>query len=99
MRMTRQIRNLMMPLREKGLMEGVMIHSLRALRKNSDLLLAIMDVFIKEPSLDWQVSIVYILVNILGNSMYVVHSDNGFVLLKNVLYLLHLYTTFCDISL
>lgn len=54
MRMTRQIRNLMLSLREKGLMEGSMVHCLRAMRKNADLLLTIMDVFIKEPSLDWQ---------------------------------------------
>ena len=34
-----------------------MIHTLGALRKNSDLLLVTMDVFIKEPSLDWEVSL------------------------------------------
>ena len=55
LRLTRQIRNLLKPLREKGLIEGTMVHALRALRNNSDLLLATMDVFIKEPSLDWQV--------------------------------------------
>ena len=55
--MTRQIRNLMMPLKEKGLMEGIMIHALRALRHNSDLLMCTMDVFIKEPSLDWKVNL------------------------------------------
>ena len=55
--MTRQIRNLMMPLKEKGLMEGIMIHTLRALRHNSDLLMCTMDVFIKEPSLDWKVNL------------------------------------------
>ena len=44
-----------MPLKEKGLMEGIMIHALRALRYNSDLLMCTMDVFIKEPSLDWKV--------------------------------------------
>ena len=32
-----------------------MIHALRALRNNSDLLMCTMDVFIKEPSLDWKV--------------------------------------------
>lgn len=55
-RMTRQIRNLTMPLREKGLIEGTMINTLRALRNNSDLLLSTMDVFVKEPSVDWQVN-------------------------------------------
>jgi hypothetical protein len=54
-RLTRQIRNLMMPLQEKGLMESTMIHSLRALREDYDLLLSTMDIFIKEPSLDWLV--------------------------------------------
>jgi len=39
-------------------MEGVMVHSLQALRSNSELLLTMMDVFIKEPSLDWKVTII-----------------------------------------
>ncbi|CAG2250822.1 PRKDC [Mytilus edulis] len=55
-RLTRQIRNLMMPLQEKGLMESTMIHTLRALREDYDLLLNTMDIFIKEPSLDWQIN-------------------------------------------
>jgi len=46
----------MQPLQENGLMKGVMIHSLDALRSSADLLMTTMDVFIKEPSLDWQVS-------------------------------------------
>ena len=54
-RLTRQIRNLLLPLREKGTLECTMIHALRALRNNKDLLLTTMDVFIKEPSLDWKV--------------------------------------------
>lgn len=45
----------MMPLQEKGLMESTMIHTLRALQEDYDLLLNTMDIFIKEPSLDWQV--------------------------------------------
>ncbi|XP_064600499.1 DNA-dependent protein kinase catalytic subunit-like [Liolophura sinensis] len=53
-RLTRQLRNLMLPLEEKGLLESTMTHGLRALRQDSDLLLNTMDVFIKEPSLDWQ---------------------------------------------
>lgn len=56
-RLTRQIRNLMMPLQEKGLMESTMIHTLRALKEDYDLLLNTMDIFIKEPSLDWLVNI------------------------------------------
>jgi DNA-dependent protein kinase catalytic subunit len=53
-RLTRQLRNVMLPLQEKGLMEGVMIHCLQALRSQAELLLTTMDVFIKEPSLDWK---------------------------------------------
>lgn len=33
-----------------------MIHTLRALRNNCDLLLNTMDIFVKEPSVDWLVS-------------------------------------------
>lgn len=54
-RLTRQFVNLMLPLKESGTLQGVMTHTLRALRGNHDLLLNTMDVFIKEPSLDWQV--------------------------------------------
>ncbi|KAH3862882.1 hypothetical protein DPMN_025857 [Dreissena polymorpha] len=53
-RMTRQLRNLMMPLQVQGLVESTMIHVLRALRSDSDLLLNTMDIFVKEPSLDWK---------------------------------------------
>lgn len=55
-RLTRQLRNLMMPLQVHGLMESTMIHTLRALRNNCDLLLNTMDIFVKEPSVDWMVS-------------------------------------------
>jgi len=54
-RLTRQLRSVTQPLQENGLMTGVMKHSLDALRSSADLLLTTMDVFIKEPSLDWQV--------------------------------------------
>jgi DNA-dependent protein kinase catalytic subunit len=37
-----------------GLIRASMVHSLRALRCNSELLLNTMQVFIQEPSLDWQ---------------------------------------------
>ena len=37
------------------MMKGVMRHTLDALRSSADLLLTNMDVFIKEPSVDWQV--------------------------------------------
>ncbi|XP_013395650.1 DNA-dependent protein kinase catalytic subunit-like, partial [Lingula anatina] len=52
-RLTRQILNVMMPLREKGLIESTMVHALRALRANYDLLLNTMDVFVKDLSVDW----------------------------------------------
>lgn len=55
-RLTRQLRNLMLPLQEKGLIEGTMIHALRALRSNKEMLISMLDIFIKEPSLDWEVS-------------------------------------------
>ncbi|XP_007947257.1 DNA-dependent protein kinase catalytic subunit [Orycteropus afer afer] len=53
-RLTRQFINLMLPMRETGLMYSVMVHILRAFRSQSDLLTNIMDVFIKEPSFDWK---------------------------------------------
>lgn len=54
-RLTKQILNLMLPLRENGQLKCSMVHTLRALRNKPDLLINTMDVFIKEPSLDWQV--------------------------------------------
>nr|XP_057916892.1 DNA-dependent protein kinase catalytic subunit isoform X2 [Doryrhamphus excisus] len=53
-RLTRQFLNLMQPLKESGLIQSVMVHSLRAYRNEPDLLLNTMDVFVKEPSLDWK---------------------------------------------
>uniref|UniRef100_A0A8D3BVD0 DNA-dependent protein kinase catalytic subunit n=1 Tax=Scophthalmus maximus TaxID=52904 RepID=A0A8D3BVD0_SCOMX len=53
-RLTKQFVNLMQPLKESGLIQGVMVHSLRAFRAQPDLLLNTMDVFVKEPSLDWK---------------------------------------------
>ena len=54
-RLTRQFINLMLPLKESGTLQSVMVHTLRALRSNHELLVNTMDVFIKEPSIDWQV--------------------------------------------
>lgn len=54
-RLTRQIVSLMKPMAESGLIRSVMVHSLRAFRDEPDLLLNTMDVFVKEPSLDWKV--------------------------------------------
>ncbi|GAA6219422.1 DNA-dependent protein kinase catalytic subunit [Lates japonicus] len=53
-RLTKQFVNLMQPLKESGLIQSIMVHSLRAYRAEPDLLLNTMDVFVKEPSLDWK---------------------------------------------
>ncbi|TSL34570.1 DNA-dependent protein kinase catalytic subunit [Bagarius yarrelli] len=53
-RLTRQFVCLMKPMAESGLIRSVMVHSLRAFRDDPDLLLNTMDVFVKEPSLDWK---------------------------------------------
>ncbi|XP_040210104.1 DNA-dependent protein kinase catalytic subunit [Rana temporaria] len=53
-RLTHQIVNLLLPMKETGLFDSVMIHALRAYRTNPDLLIGTMDVFVKEPSLDWK---------------------------------------------
>lgn len=55
-RLTQQFVNLMQPLKESGLIQSIMVHSLRAYRAEPDLLLNTMDVFIKEPCLDWKVT-------------------------------------------
>ncbi|XP_061821672.2 DNA-dependent protein kinase catalytic subunit isoform X1 [Nerophis lumbriciformis] len=53
-RLTRQFLKVMQPLKESGLIRRIMVHSLRAFRNQPDLLLNTMDVFVKEPSLDWK---------------------------------------------
>ncbi|GAB6025762.1 hypothetical protein CHUAL_011747 [Chamberlinius hualienensis] len=53
-RLTPQFLNLMEPMREHGLLERTMVHAMRALRNHPDILNNTMDVFIKEPSLDWE---------------------------------------------
>ncbi|KAJ0023075.1 hypothetical protein NQD34_015209 [Periophthalmus magnuspinnatus] len=53
-RLTQQFVKLMEPLQESGLIQSIMVHSLRAFRAEPDLLLNTMDVFVKEPSLDWK---------------------------------------------
>ncbi|XP_008199943.2 DNA-dependent protein kinase catalytic subunit [Tribolium castaneum] len=52
-RLTPHIVNLMEPLGATGLFREIMVHCLRSLRSNSASLLSTMNVFIKEPSLDW----------------------------------------------
>ncbi|XP_004615434.2 DNA-dependent protein kinase catalytic subunit [Sorex araneus] len=53
-RLTRQLVNLMLPMRDTGLVSGVMVHALRAFRAHSGQLGSTMAVFIKEPSFDWK---------------------------------------------
>ncbi|MBN3311515.1 PRKDC kinase, partial [Atractosteus spatula] len=53
-RLTRQFLNLMLPMGASGLISSVMAHALQAYRAEPDLLLNTMDVFVKEPSLDWK---------------------------------------------
>ncbi|XP_060099810.1 DNA-dependent protein kinase catalytic subunit [Heteronotia binoei] len=53
-RLTRQFINLMLPMKETGLIYSVMVHSLKAYREYPDLLINTMDIFVKEPSLDWK---------------------------------------------
>ncbi len=52
-RLTRQILKLYAPLEQNGLFDSSMLHTIRALRENNDLLMCILHVFIKEPSIDW----------------------------------------------
>lgn len=53
-RLTQQFVSLMQPLRESGLIQSVMV---RAYSADPDLLLNTMDVFVKEPLLDWKVNV------------------------------------------
>jgi DNA-dependent protein kinase catalytic subunit len=55
-RLTPQIINLLLPQSESGQLRSCMIHTMRALRQSPLVLLNTMDVFVKEPSLDWKVN-------------------------------------------
>ncbi|XP_046740371.1 DNA-dependent protein kinase catalytic subunit-like [Diprion similis] len=52
-RLTPQILGLLQPFNENGLLKITMMNVLRALKYGKDPLLACMDIFIKEPSLNW----------------------------------------------
>ncbi|KAF5300806.1 hypothetical protein FQR65_LT09109 [Abscondita terminalis] len=52
-RLTPHIINILQPLNEHGLLQETMIHCLRAFRRRSKILIATMNVFIQEPSIDW----------------------------------------------
>lgn len=53
-RLTPQLTSLMWPHKESGLLKSCMHHCLRTLRDSPNILLNPMDIFVKEPSLDWQ---------------------------------------------
>ncbi|XP_064405997.1 DNA-dependent protein kinase catalytic subunit-like isoform X2 [Halichondria panicea] len=53
-RLTPQVMNLLLPHKGHGLLRSCMVHTLRALRHSSAPLLNTMDVFVKEPHLEWQ---------------------------------------------
>ncbi|XP_023573460.1 DNA-dependent protein kinase catalytic subunit [Octodon degus] len=53
-RLTRQFINLLLPMKETGLVYSVMVHALRAFRAEAGLLTNTMDVFVREPSFDWK---------------------------------------------
>jgi DNA-dependent protein kinase catalytic subunit len=52
----------MSPIGTAGLFRATMIHTMNALRENSDLLLSTMDVFIKEPLMEWMVNFIDLLI-------------------------------------
>ncbi|XP_055932973.1 DNA-dependent protein kinase catalytic subunit-like isoform X2 [Argiope bruennichi] len=53
-RLTPQYLQLMGPLGVKGIYESTMIHTLSALCNKRDILLSVMDIFIKEPTINWE---------------------------------------------
>lgn len=52
-RLTRQFVKLLAPLTVNGKLKQTMVHALRALRKDKQILLATMNIFVLEPSVDW----------------------------------------------
>lgn len=55
-RLTPQFVNVMSPLGVAGLISKCMIHSLHCFKTSKKLLMACMDVFVREPSIDWLIS-------------------------------------------
>eukprot|EP00028_Trichosphaerium_sp_Am-I-7-wt_P001244 CAMPEP_0168535906 /NCGR_PEP_ID=MMETSP0405-20121227/19121_1 /TAXON_ID=498012 /ORGANISM="Trichosphaerium sp, Strain Am-I-7 wt" /LENGTH=462 /DNA_ID=CAMNT_0008563587 /DNA_START=274 /DNA_END=1662 /DNA_ORIENTATION=+ len=53
-RLTMQLQNFLKPLDSQGLLKHDMVHALSALQGGKEILLGTMDVFIKEPLLDWE---------------------------------------------
>ena len=69
-RLTRQLTELMSPIGTAGLFRAIMIHTMNALRDNADLLLSMMDVFIKEPLTEWMVRIFSRLSRFMGSFLF-----------------------------
>ncbi|CAO3576402.1 unnamed protein product [Absidia cylindrospora] len=53
-RLTRQLVGALEPLGIKGILEVIMIHILEAIQMEKQVILNVMDVFVKEPLLDWK---------------------------------------------
>eukprot|EP01125_Pyxidicula_operculata_P008002 TRINITY_DN2699_c0_g1_i1.p1 TRINITY_DN2699_c0_g1~~TRINITY_DN2699_c0_g1_i1.p1 ORF type:complete len:2900 (-),score=828.74 TRINITY_DN2699_c0_g1_i1:54-8009(-) len=53
-RLTRQFTNFLLPLDSEGMLKHNMVHTLDALQRDKEILLTTMDVFVKEPLLDWE---------------------------------------------
>jgi len=53
-RLTRQLESFLSPLGTKGLLENSMVCIMKALQTKKDVILNTMDVFVKEPLLDWR---------------------------------------------
>ena len=60
MRLTPQFINLCLPHKHSGQLRSCMVHTLRALQSSPSALLNTMDVFVKEPSVDWKVSLLHV---------------------------------------
>ncbi|GIX68921.1 DNA-dependent protein kinase catalytic subunit [Caerostris extrusa] len=54
-RLTPQYLQLMGPLQVKGIYESTMVHALSAICNKRDLILNVMDIFIKEPTVNWEI--------------------------------------------
>lgn len=52
-RLSRQLTAVMDPLGRQAILDDAMVHALRVLRKGSPTLLNVMDVFVKEPLIEW----------------------------------------------
>ncbi|XP_065559810.1 DNA-dependent protein kinase catalytic subunit-like isoform X1 [Artemia franciscana] len=52
-RLTPQIAEVTEPIGILGIMKSSMVHALNAIKEDNDVFLAVLDVFVKEPSIDW----------------------------------------------